>query len=91
MHCEVFLKSTTHTHNDVLLMRTHNIYFHGEIIKYYLDTILYLELRVLIFANVQGPAVQTIASLMSLLITIWLTILPKVFSNTLIFLLQKCE
>ena len=38
-----------------------------------------------------GPVVQSIADLTSLLMTNWLTVAAKVFSNTLIFLLQKCE
>ena len=38
-----------------------------------------------------GGAVQTFVSLMSLLITNWLTVVAQVFSNTLIFLLQKCK
>ena len=41
--------------------------------------------------NDQGPDVQSMVSLTSLLITNSLTVLAKVFSNTLIFLLQKCE
>ena len=38
-----------------------------------------------------GPAVQSIISLTSLLMTNLYTVVAKVFSNTLIFLLQKCE
>ena len=38
-----------------------------------------------------GPVVQSIADLTSLLMTNLLTVVAKVFSNTLIFLLQKCE
>ena len=37
----------------------------------------------------QGPVVQSIVSLVSLLMTNSLTVVAKVFSNTLIFLLQK--
>ena len=39
----------------------------------------------------QGPVVQSIISLMNLLMTNSLTVVAKVVSNTLIFLLQKCE
>ena len=39
----------------------------------------------------QGPVVQSIVSLTSLLMTNLLTVVAKVFSNTLIFLLQNCE
>ena len=42
-------------------------------------------------SHVQGPVVQSIVSLMSLLITNSSTAVAKVFSNTLTFLLQKCE
>ena len=38
-----------------------------------------------------GPVVQSIVSLTRLLMTNSLIIVAKVFSNTLIFLLQKCE
>ena len=38
--------------------------------------------------NIQGPVVQSILSLMSLLMTNLLTAVAKVFSNTLIFLLH---
>ena len=43
--------------------------------------------------DVLGPVVQSIVSLTSLLMTNSLTVVhvSKVFSNTLIFLLQKCE
>ena len=41
--------------------------------------------------NIQGPVVQSIVSLMSLLMKNLLTVVAKIFSNTLIFLLQKCE
>ena len=39
----------------------------------------------------QGSVVQSIISLTSSLMTNSLTVVAKVFSNTLIFLLQKCE
>ena len=39
----------------------------------------------------QGPIVQSIISLASLLMTNSLNVVAKVFSNTLIFLLQKYE
>ena len=39
----------------------------------------------------QGPVVQSIVSLTDLLLTNLLTVVAKVFSNTLMFLLQKCE
>ena len=39
----------------------------------------------------QGPVVQSIVSLRSLLMTNLLTVVAKVFSNTLIFLLQKMQ
>ena len=39
----------------------------------------------------RGPAIQSIPSLTSLLMTKLLTVVAKVFSNTLIFLLQKCK
>ena len=38
-----------------------------------------------------GPVVQSSVSLNSLLMRNSLTVVTKVFSNTLIFLLQKCE
>ena len=38
-----------------------------------------------------GLVVQSIVSLVSWLMTNSLTVVAKVFSNTLIFLLQKCE
>ena len=38
-----------------------------------------------------GPVVQSVISLTSLLMTNSLTVVAKVFSNTLIFVLQKCE
>ena len=38
-----------------------------------------------------GPVVQSIVNLMSSLMTNSLTVVAKVFSNTSIFLLQKCE
>ena len=38
-----------------------------------------------------GPVVQSIVSLTSVLMTNSLTIVTKVFSDTLIFLLLKCE
>ena len=38
-----------------------------------------------------GPFVQSTVNLMSLLMTNSLTVVAKVFSNTLIVLLQKCE
>ena len=38
-----------------------------------------------------GPVVQSIVSLMSLYMTNLLTVLAKVFSDILIFLLQMCE
>ena len=38
-----------------------------------------------------GPIVQSIVSLTSLLMTNSLTVVGKAFSNTLIFLLQKCD
>ena len=38
-----------------------------------------------------GLVVQCIVSLMSLITTNSLTVVAKVFSNSLIFLLQKCE
>ena len=38
-----------------------------------------------------GPVVPNIIRLMSSLMTNWLTVVAKVFSNTLRFLLQKCE
>ena len=41
--------------------------------------------------NDQSPVVQSIISLTSLLMTNLLTVVAKVFSDTLIFLLQKCE
>ena len=41
--------------------------------------------------DVLGPVAQSIVSLTSLLMTNSLTVVSKVFSNTLIFLLQKCE
>ena len=41
--------------------------------------------------RLRGPVVQSIVSLMMALMTNSLTIVSKVFSNTLIFLLQKCE
>ena len=39
----------------------------------------------------QGPVVQSSVCLTSLLMTNVVTVVAKVFSNTLIFLLQKCE
>ena len=39
----------------------------------------------------QGPVVQSIVSLTSFLITNSLAVVGKVFSDTLIILLQKCE
>ena len=39
----------------------------------------------------QVPVVQSSATLTSSLITNSLTVVAKVFSNTLMFLLQKCE
>ena len=39
--------------------------------------------------DIQGPVVQNIVSLMSLLMTNSLTVVAKLFSNTLIFLLQN--
>ena len=39
--------------------------------------------------HIQGPVVQNIVSLTSLLMTSSLTVVAKVFLNTLIFLLQK--
>ena len=39
----------------------------------------------------QGPVVQSIVSLMSSLMTNSLIVVAKVFSDTLIFLLQNCE
>ena len=39
----------------------------------------------------QGPAVQSIVSLTSSIMTNLLTVVAKVFLNILIFLLQKCE
>ena len=41
--------------------------------------------------KIQGPVVKSIVNLTSLLMTNLLTVVAKVFSNTLIFLLQKCE
>ena len=41
--------------------------------------------------HIQGPDVQSIVSLTISLIKKSLTVTAKVFSNTLIFLLQKCE
>ena len=38
-----------------------------------------------------GPVVQSIVSSTSSLMTNWLTAVAKVFSNMLLFLLQKCE
>ena len=39
----------------------------------------------------QSPVVQSIVSLSSFLMINSLTVVAKVFSNTLIFLLKKCE
>ena len=41
------------------------------------------------YSTLQGPVVQSIVNLTSLLMTNLLTVVAKVFSNTLIFLLQK--
>ena len=60
------------------LMSTHKL-FHGEI---------KLLSRI---PSYKGPVVQSIVSLISLLMTNLLTIIAKVLSNTLIFLLLKCE
>ena len=43
-----------------------------------------------IVPNDQGPVVQSIISFTNSLMTNSLTVVAKVFSNTLIFLLQKC-
>ena len=51
----------------------------------------YHKLIHFVFSANQGPAVQGIVSLTSLLMTNSLTVVAKVFSNTLKFLLQKCE
>ena len=47
--------------------------------------------RSLRLVNIPGPVVQSFVSLTSSLMTNSLTVVAKVFSNTLIFLLQKCE
>ena len=39
----------------------------------------------------QGPILQSIVSVTSSLMTNSLTVVAEIFSNTLIFLLQKCE
>ena len=49
---------------------------------------LYLTLVFFIFL---GPVVQSIVTLMSSFMTDLLTVVAKVFSNTLIFMLQKSE
>ena len=41
--------------------------------------------------KILGPGLQTIFSLISLLMTNPLTVLIKLFSDILIFLLQKCK
>ena len=66
-------------------MSTHNICFPGKMKKKYdVDSPLIWS---------YGPVVQTIVSLKSLLMALSLTVVAKVhvLSNTLIFLLQKCE
>ena len=40
---------------------------------------------------IQGPAVQSIVSLMSLLVVKMLTVLVSTISNSQLFLLKKCE
>ena len=55
----------------------------------YLETALIGAMTV--YDCILGPVVQSIVSLTSSLMTNLLTVVAKVFSNTLIFLLQKSE
>ena len=41
--------------------------------------------------NILGPVVQSIISLMSLLVVKMLTVLVSTISNSQVFLLKKCE
>ena len=83
---------------EVLLMRTHNIRFHGEMIKisgfpssifssstpyHYYPKIWTCSIDKL------GPVVQSVVSLTSLLRVIWLTVLAGSIYNILIFFAEK--
>ena len=50
-----------------------------------------VAIEAVMFVQNQGPVVQSMVSLRSLLMTNSLVVIARVFSNTLIFLLQKCE
>ena len=69
-------------------MSSHNICFYGEIRKILSGYPSYLDIWL---DPEQGPGVQSIVSLTSSLMTNLLTVVAKVFSNTLIFLLPKFE
>ena len=73
--------------SEMLLMHIHKFPWRNKKSSIWIPS----QISAAMYEVSQGPVIQSIVSLMSLLMTNALTVVAKAFSNTLIFLLQKSE